>query len=200
MATALRITFQPYDSTPETIVTIEATTASFDAEQTLNIGHSETDVGAGMVTFHPFTFTKQPDIHSADLWLRMCRGNAFQKVTVTVAKGGDESKDAKGKPGEQNKAGEPGKADEKKDKTDDKNKSGEAEKPFLTFIMGLVAVKNFAFSLNADGAPTETVTLEYGQAAYSVTPKYPDGSFGQPVGAGWNRVTNQQITPSSVGS
>jgi hypothetical protein len=120
MAAALRITFQPYDSTPETIFTIDVTTASFDAEQTLNIGCSETDVGAGVVTFHPFMFTKKPDIHSADLWLRMCRGNVFQKVTVTAAKGGDE-KDDKGRSGEQNKAGEQGKADERKGKTEDKN-------------------------------------------------------------------------------
>jgi type VI protein secretion system component Hcp len=188
MATALRITFQPYNSTPETIVTIEATSTSFDAEQTLNIVSSETDIGAGVVAFNPFTFSKKPDVHSADLWLRMCSGTAFQKVTVTAANGGkntDKDKD---------------KSEDTKDKAGDKNKSDEAAKPFFTFIMGLVAVKTLGFSATADGDAVETVTLEYGQAAYSVTPQYPDGSFGQPVGAGWNRVTNRQIPPSQVGS
>ena len=71
----------------------------------------------------------------------------------------------------------------------------------LTFTMGLVAVKTISISASeADASPMEVVTLEYGQAAYSVTPQNPDGTFGTAVAAGWDRVRNVQEDPVKIGS
>ena len=48
--------------------------------------------------------------------------------------------------------------------------------------MGLAAVKTLYFSSDADSHILEVVTLEYGQAALSITPQNPDGSLGKPAG------------------
>ena len=166
MAVTFHMTFQPRDTAGS--FTIEVKEASFDAEQTLNIGSQSTGAGAGRVTFNPFSFKKTPDAHSADLWLKLCNGTPYQKVTFDVAKAGIGG-------GSSNTV------------------------PFVTFTMGLVAVKTISVA-TGDEAPTETVTLEYGQAAYAVTPQNPDGSLGKPVASGWDRVKNMAMDPAKVGA
>jgi type VI secretion system secreted protein Hcp len=71
----------------------------------------------------------------------------------------------------------------------------------FSFTMSLVAVKTMALTVSeSDAAPTETITLEYGGAAYSVTPANTDGTFGAPVASGWDRVRNVAIDPSKIGT
>jgi type VI secretion system secreted protein Hcp len=162
MAITLNLTLLPYNST--TATTIEVTAFSFDAVQTLNIGSQSSGAGAGKVTFNPFSFTRRPDEHSADLWARLCSGTAFQKVTATATK------------------------------------TGPANPVIFTFTMGLVAIKTISLSgAESDNSLVETVTVEYGQAAYSAATQNADGTIGTPVGAGWNRVANVRVDPAKVG-
>lgn len=162
MAIVLSMALIPYNST--TVTTIEVNAISFDAEQTLNIGSQSSGAGAGKVMFNPFSFTRKPDGHSAELWSRLCSGTAFQKVTVTATR------------------------------------TGTNNAPFFTFTMGLVAIKTISLSgSESDSNLLETVTVEYGQAAYSAATQNSDGSMGALVGAGWNRVTNTSMNPIAVG-
>jgi type VI protein secretion system component Hcp len=161
LTTTLRMTLQPYGTTPA--VTIEVDSTNFEAVQSLNIGSQSTGSGAGKVAFGPFTFTKKPDINSPDLWTRLCSGTPFLKVSVSAA-------------------------------------VDSTSAPFFTFTMGLVAVKTIAFSASkGDGSPLETITLQYGQSAYSVTPQNPDGTLGTPVTAGWDGIRNVAMDPTKIG-
>lgn len=74
-----------------------------------------------------------------------------------------------------------------------------AAAPFVTFTMGLVAVKTVAVSADESADITETVTFEYGQAAYGAVSQNPDGSLGSLVSAGWDRVKNIAEDPTKVG-
>lgn len=76
---------------------------------------------------------------------------------------------------------------------------GGAAAPFLTFTMGLVAVKTLSVSADESSDIIETVTFEYGQAAYGAVTQNPDGSLGPLASAGWDRVKNVSEDPSKVG-
>jgi type VI protein secretion system component Hcp len=71
--------------------------------------------------------------------------------------------------------------------------------PFVTFTMGLVAIKTIAISADESSDITETVTFEYGQGAYGAASQNPDGSVGSLVAAGWDRVKNVSEDPTKVG-
>jgi type VI secretion system secreted protein Hcp len=77
----------------------------------------------------------------------------------------------------------------------------DSKNPFLIYAMGLAAIKTVSFAgSEIDGTATEVVTMEYGQAGYSIAPQNPDGSFGAPVTAGWDRVKNVSIDFAKVGA
>jgi len=59
---------------------------SFDIEQTLNIGSQSTGVGAGTVTFNPFSITRKIDQFSGDLFEKSCSGTPFKKVVLGLRK------------------------------------------------------------------------------------------------------------------
>jgi type VI secretion system secreted protein Hcp len=60
---------------------------------------------------------------------------------------------------------------------------------YLAFIFRLVAVKTISWSYD-DESPKETVTFEYGGLQVHYAPQNPDGSFGNIIPSGWNRVKN----------
>ena len=64
-----------------------------------------------------------------------------------------------------------------------------AGKFFLRFDFKLVAVKTISWA-HGDESPTETITFEYGGLQVKYTPQLADGSFGDLMHAGWNRVKN----------
>jgi type VI protein secretion system component Hcp len=59
---------------------------SFDVEQTLNIGSQSTGVGAGKITFNPFSITRKIDQFSPILFERSCSGTPFKKVVLGLRK------------------------------------------------------------------------------------------------------------------
>lgn len=61
---------------------------SFDVEQTLNIGSQSTGVGAGRVTFNPFSITRRVDKVSAQLFQMCCQGATFQGVDLLLRRSG----------------------------------------------------------------------------------------------------------------
>ena len=60
---------------------------------------------------------------------------------------------------------------------------------FLQYTFKLAAVATIAYS-HDDESPQESVTFGYGTLQVRYAPQNPDGSLGQVVSAGWNRVTN----------
>jgi type VI protein secretion system component Hcp len=64
---------------------------SFDIEQTLNIGSQSTGIGAGAITFNPFSITRKIDRFSPRLYAQACSGTPFKKVALGARKasGGD---------------------------------------------------------------------------------------------------------------
>jgi type VI protein secretion system component Hcp len=80
-------------------------------------------------------------------------------------------------------------------------KTGSDNVPVFTFTMGLVAVKTVTLAASeGDNNFVETITMEYGQAAYSAATMNADGTVGTAVGAGWNRVKNMQIDATKIGT
>ncbi len=72
---------------------------------------------------------------------------------------------------------------------------------YLNFTMGLVALRSLALSVSAgDSTPVESITVEYGHAAYSVLSQNPDGSAGKSIGAGWDSTKNVAEDPAEVGT
>jgi|SwirhirootsSR3_FD_contig_31_27755358_length_656_multi_2_in_0_out_0_1 type VI secretion system secreted protein Hcp len=59
---------------------------SFDIEQTLNIGSQSTGIGAGKITFNPFSITRKIDRFSPILFERSCSGTPWQKVVLGLRK------------------------------------------------------------------------------------------------------------------
>lgn len=60
---------------------------------------------------------------------------------------------------------------------------------YLVFKFKLVAVKTIGWSYD-DESPKETTTFEYGGLQVHYTVQKPDGSPGQTLAGGWNRVKN----------
>lgn len=60
---------------------------------------------------------------------------------------------------------------------------------YLVFMFRLVAVKTIDWSYD-DESPKETVTFEYGGLQVHYAPQKADGSFGDIIPSGWNRVRN----------
>ena len=58
---------------------------SFDIEQTLSIGSSASGVGAGKVTFNPFSITRKIDKASPLLFQMACSGTTFETVVLALA-------------------------------------------------------------------------------------------------------------------
>lgn len=66
---------------------------SFDIENVLNIGSSSGGVGAGKVTFNPFSFSRKVDKASPDFFRMCCSGTHFSDVVLALRKqtGGEAS-------------------------------------------------------------------------------------------------------------
>ena len=62
----------------------EVSVFSFDIEQVLNIGSASSGVGAGKVTFNPFSITRNVDINSPILYQMCCSGTPFQSVELAL--------------------------------------------------------------------------------------------------------------------
>jgi type VI protein secretion system component Hcp len=65
--------------------------------------------------------------------------------------------------------------------------------PFLTFTMGLVAIKTMGVAASETGGVLETVSFEYGQATYGAAQQNSDGSLGKMVTAGWDVTKNIKV-------
>jgi type VI secretion system secreted protein Hcp len=59
---------------------------SFDIEQTLNIGSQSSGVGAGKVTFNPFSFSRKTDVASARFFETCCQGTHFKYASLALRK------------------------------------------------------------------------------------------------------------------
>jgi type VI secretion system secreted protein Hcp len=59
---------------------------SFDIEQVLNIGSQASGLGAGKVTFNPFSITRKIDKASPILFDMSCSGTAFKQVSLALRK------------------------------------------------------------------------------------------------------------------
>ena len=62
---------------------------SFDIEQALNIGSQSSGIGAGKVTFNPFSITRKIDKASPILFDKACSGQAFKQVGLALRKSGN---------------------------------------------------------------------------------------------------------------
>jgi type VI secretion system secreted protein Hcp len=62
---------------------------------------------------------------------------------------------------------------------------------FLGWRFGLTAVASIAWS--HDDYVKETVSFQYGSLTMQYFPQMPNGSFGKPVVAGWDRVKNVSL-------
>jgi type VI protein secretion system component Hcp len=60
---------------------------------------------------------------------------------------------------------------------------------FLVRGFGTVLLSDLSWSYDGETA-TESVTLQYGEAWIAYRPQNPDGSMGQWIIKGWNRITN----------
>jgi type VI protein secretion system component Hcp len=70
---------------------------------------------------------------------------------------------------------------------------GAAATPFLTFTMGLAAIKTVSVSASEAGGAIEIVTFQYGQGTYGAAQQNADGSLGKVVTAGWDIVKNIKV-------
>jgi type VI secretion system secreted protein Hcp len=137
---------------------------SFDVEQVLNIGSQGSGLGAGKITFNPFSITRKIDRASPVLFDRCCGGQAFQQVILALRKA-----TGVGASGNTMSSGQ----------------------VFLRFDFKLVGVKTISWQ-HDDESPKETVTFAYGGLLVRYLQQNPDGSFaGQYVG-GWNGIYNTQ--------
>jgi type VI protein secretion system component Hcp len=142
----------------------EVSDYSFDIEQALNIGSQSSGVGAGKVTFNPFSITRKIDKASPKLFDMACAGTAFKQVILALRKS----------TGANVTAG-----------------SAASGQVFLRFDFKLVAVKTISWS-HDDESPNETVTFEYGGMLIRYCQQKPDGSFEGVIPGGWNRINNKQ--------
>jgi type VI secretion system secreted protein Hcp len=142
----------------------EVSDYSFDIEQALNIGSQSSGVGAGKVTFNPFSITRKIDVASPKLFDMACAGTAFKQVILALRKS----------TGANVTAGNAA--------------SGQV---FLRFDFKLVAVKTISWS-HDDESPNETVTFEYGGMLIRYCQQKPDGTFEAVTPGGWNRINNKQ--------
>jgi type VI secretion system secreted protein Hcp len=142
----------------------EVSDYSFDIEQVLNIGSQSSGVGAGKVTFNPFSITRNIDRASPILFDRACGGQAFQQVILALRKSTGVGA------------------------TGNTMSSGQV---FLRFDFKLVGVKTISWS-HDDESPKETTTFAYGGLLIRYVQQNTDGTFaGQYVG-GWNTIANTQ--------
>jgi type VI secretion system secreted protein Hcp len=139
---------------------------SFDIEQTLNIGSQGGGLGAGKVTFNPFSITRKIDAASPLLFDMACSGTSFQTVYLALRK----SVGATGT-GSQTQM--------------------TAGFIFLRFDFKMVGVKTISWS-HDDESPKETVTFEYGGLQIHYCTQNPDGTLQPEKIGGWNRIQNIQ--------
>jgi type VI secretion system secreted protein Hcp len=59
---------------------------SFDTEQVFNISSQSTGLGAGKITFNPFSITRKIDKASPWLYQMSCNGTPFQQVALALRK------------------------------------------------------------------------------------------------------------------
>ena len=63
---------------------------SFDTEQTFNLSSQSTGIGAGKITFNPFSITRKIDKASPTMFQMSCNGKAFQDVALGMRKSAGE--------------------------------------------------------------------------------------------------------------
>ncbi len=84
MATNINLKFTNYGSSAPAIKgTVQASSLTWSAEQTLNIGSQTTGAGAGKVTFNDLTFTKAVDATSPAFFQALCAGVPFEFVDIS---------------------------------------------------------------------------------------------------------------------
>ncbi len=59
---------------------------SFDTEQTFNLSSQSTGIGAGKITFNPFSITRKIDKASPTMFQMSCNGKAFADVALGMRK------------------------------------------------------------------------------------------------------------------
>jgi type VI secretion system secreted protein Hcp len=79
----------PLGQTLKPGVVFEIDDFSFDIEQVLNIGSQSSGLGAGRVTFNPFSITRKIDRASPTLFDMACSGQAFKQVGLALRKSGN---------------------------------------------------------------------------------------------------------------
>ncbi len=72
-------------------------------------------------------------------------------------------------------------------------KAGEGQKDFLKVTMKEVFITSMAASAGGDGAIVESVSMRYGQIAFSYRPQDARGGLGGEVKAGWNVKTSRIV-------
>ena len=72
----------------ETDKVFEVDDFSFDIEQVLNIGSQSSGVGAGKVTFNPFSFSRKTDVASPTFFQMCCAGTHFNYASLALRKAG----------------------------------------------------------------------------------------------------------------
>ncbi|MDE2005477.1 MAG: type VI secretion system tube protein Hcp [Rhodospirillales bacterium] len=142
---------------------------NFDIEQVLNIGSQSSGIGAGRVTFNPFTITRKTDKASVQFFTMCCAGTHFKEVSLLLRKAGA------GGASIQNASG-------------DDMASGAT---FLRYDFGLVGVKTISWSgSDGDEAPKEEIAFEYGSIKVRYCQQNKDGSLAAPIPGSWNRINN----------
>ena len=61
--------------------------------------------------------------------------------------------------------------------------------PYLKFEFKMVFVSNISWA-NAEPAPTEDITFDYGALQIAYSPQKPDGALDTPIMSSWSRVKN----------
>lgn len=141
---------------------------SFDIEQAINIGSQSSGIGAGKVTFNPFSITRKTDRISPILFHMCCAGMHFQQVSLYLRRAGGAT-------------------------TSGTAMSGTT---FLRFDFRLVGVKTVNWSgSDGDESCKEEITFEYGAVQIRYLQQDPktgqiaSGGNATPVSA-WNRIYN----------
>ncbi|MGH7041990.1 MAG: Hcp family type VI secretion system effector [Acetobacteraceae bacterium] len=140
---------------------------SFDIEQAINIGSQSSGIGAGKVTFNPFSITRKTDRISPLLFHNCCAGMHFQEVSLYLRKAGAAT-------------------------TSGTAMSGTT---FMRFDFKLVGVKTINWSgSDGDESCKEEVTFEYGALQIRYLQQDTKGQFinkddAKPHAA-WNRIYN----------
>ncbi len=154
---------------------------SFDIEQAINIGSQSSGIGAGKVTFNPFSITRKTDRASPVLFTMCCSGEHFKVVSLYLRRAGGQA--SGGIAGASTKS------------------SGMT---FLRFDFALVGVKTISWSgSDGDESCKEEVTFEYGALQVRYAQQGADGkpmtkSENLPIGS-WNRIYNNNKFDISAG-